>query len=142
MIDQGPELTLPLGTRIARHSHSCGSALNPLPVIVPPTWNKSSGVVGLRDVWKQAASELASADNIVVIGYSFPVTDMFFKYLFALGSDSDTHLEKFIVVNGPSGENTRTKFESLLGPMSLGGFTLYPFVFSGIDQIIKDVLDI
>ena len=142
MIDQGQELALPLGTRIAGQSHSCGTALDFLPVIVPPTWNKSSGVDSLRDVWKQAAAELASADNIVVIGYSFPVTDMFFKYLFALGSDSDTHLEKFIVVNGPSGESTRAKFEALLGPMSSRGFIFHPFVFSGVGHIIKDVLDI
>ena len=140
IIDQGQELSLPLGTRIAGQTHSCGTPLDPLPLLVAPTWNKSSSASGLHDVWKRAAMELGSAENIVVIGYSFPVTDMFFKYLFALGSDSDAHLDKFIVVNGPNGEDTRGKFEGLLGPMSARGFTFYPFLFSGASNIIKDVL--
>ncbi len=142
MIDQGRELQLCLGRRIAGQSHACGSLLGPLPVIVPPTWNKSSGLNSLRNVWKQAAEELTTADNIMVIGYSFPTTDMFFKYLFALGSDSDTHLEKFVVVNGPGGELTRERFENLLGPMSRNGFEFYPSVFSGVSHIIKNVLEL
>jgi len=142
VIDQGRALALPLGTRIAGQSHVCGTPLDPLPLLVPPTWTKSSSTGGLRDVWKRAAMEIGSAENIVVIGYSFPITDMFFKYLFALGSDSDTHLEKFIVVNGPQGESTRDKFEDLLGPMSSRGFAFYPFVFSGAGHIIKDVLGV
>lgn len=140
-IDQGRELPLPLGTRIAGQIHSCGTRLDPLPLLVPPTWNKSSSTSGLREVWKRAATELASAENIVVIGYSFPITDMFFKYLFALGIDSDTHLERFIVVNGPDGESTKAKFEGLLGPMSANGFIFYPFVFSGSNHIFKELLE-
>lgn len=142
MIDQGRELQLRLGSRIASQSHSCGSRLHPLPVIVPATWNKSSGLDSLRNVWRQAASELATADNIMVIGYSFPATDMFFKYLFALGSDSDIHLEKFVVVNGPGSETTRKRFENLLGPMSEKGFVFHPFVFSGVSHIIKEMLQL
>jgi NAD-dependent SIR2 family protein deacetylase len=130
------DLPLTLGTNIAGKHHSCGTALDPLPLIVPPTWNKSSSTApGLQEVWKRAAKELGSADNIVVIGYSLPLTDMFFKYLFALGIDSDTHLEKFIVINGPDGGNTESRFKGLLGPMTQGSFQFYPFLFSSASAI-------
>ena len=141
MMDYGKVLPLNLGTAISGKKHQCGSPLDPIPFIVPPTWNKSSEVGGLRNVWKRAARELGSAEQIIVVGYSLPPTDMFFKYLFALGSDSDTHLEKFIVINGPDGESTRSRFEALLGPMTSNGFKLFPFLFSGASGAIEDALD-
>ena len=76
----------------------------------------------------------------MVIGYSMPVTDTFFKYLFALGSDSDVHLERFVVINGPHGEESEQRFKDLLGPMSDKAFKYHPFVFSGAGNIIEDVL--
>ncbi len=136
------DLRLTYGTNITRKSHSCGVTLEPLPFIVPPTWNKSSSSApGLQDVWKRAAKELGNAENIIVIGYSLPPTDMFFKYLFALGINSDAHLEKFIVINGPNGESTRSQFEGLLGPMTEDSFQFYPFLFSGAIHIIEEALN-
>lgn len=142
LFDQGKELRLEYGTKIAWGlTHRCGNLLERLPFIVPPTWNKSSSALGgLQDVWKRAAKELGSAENIVVIGYSLRPTDIFFKYLFALGSDSDIHLEKFIVINGPEGKDTEARFRALLGPMTTGSFKFYPFVFNSNLHIIKEVL--
>jgi hypothetical protein len=65
---------------------------------------------------------------------------MFFKYLFALGINSDAHLEKFLVINGPKGDSTRSQFEGLLGPMTEGCFDFYPFLFSGAIHLIDAVL--
>ena len=45
--------------------------------IVPPTWDKTAHQNGLGEVWKQARIELESAENVFVIGYSLPETDMF-----------------------------------------------------------------
>jgi len=56
----------------------CGEQLRPQPVIVPPTWNKSSYHEVLSAVWATAARELSEADNIFVAGYSLPETDVFF----------------------------------------------------------------
>ncbi len=143
LIDMPDSLPLSYYLRFGRYPHRCGSSLDSLPVLVPPTWNKSSSTDGgLKDVWRRAAKELGSAENIVVIGYSMPPTDSFFKYLFALGSDSDIHLEKFIVINGPTGRSTRPHFEALLGPMTSQGFVFYEHVFTGAENIIKEVLDI
>ncbi len=144
LLDSPSELKLQLGTNIAGKIHlKCGAALDPIPFLVPPTWNKSSTTsAGLQEVWRRAAKELGSAENIVVIGYSLPPTDTFFKYLFALGTDSDVHLEKFIVINGPNGQNTEARFKALLGPMTADAFKFYPFVFSGVQHILKEVLGI
>ena len=41
-----------------------------LPMIVPPTWNKSQYHAALSRVWSLAAQELTEAEDIYVIGYS------------------------------------------------------------------------
>ena len=136
-----PVLRLNLGSRIAGKHHSCGTPLEPEPVSVPPTWNKSASTRDLEMVWQRAAREIGSAENIIVIGYSFPKTDMFFKYLFALGSHSDTHLESFTVINGPNSEAVKAQFADLLGPMSSDGFKYYEFLLAGSEHIVKEILD-
>jgi hypothetical protein len=66
-------------------------------VIVPPTWNKAQYHGAIAHVWERAAKELSEAENIVVIGYSLPDADDFFRYLFALGTVGDTLLEHIVV---------------------------------------------
>ena len=77
----------------------CDKPLGGSPVIIPPTWNKTDYHGNLAQVWKTAADELASAENIFLIGYSLPKTDLFFRYLFALGTESTTRLKRFWVFN-------------------------------------------
>ncbi len=142
VLDQPKDLKLELGSRISGKQHGCGNALDPIPFLVPPTWHKVSDSGELRGVWRKAARELASAENIIVIGYSFPVTDTFFRYLFALGSDSEVHLEKFVVMNGERGAETIPQFARLLGPMSQRALIEHDFVFAGASAqgVIRDVL--
>lgn len=47
------------------------------PVIIPPTWNKANFHDDLLDVWRESAEELETADNLIVIGFSLPETDIF-----------------------------------------------------------------
>lgn len=77
----------------------CGQLIGGPPVIVPPTWNKTGYHNDLAMVWRKASEELASAENIFVIGYSLPQTDLFFRYLFALGTESVTRIKRFWVFN-------------------------------------------
>jgi hypothetical protein len=122
--------------------HKCGATLEQLPFIVPPTWNKSSSTTpSLQDVWMRAAKALASAENIIVIGYSLPTSDMFFKYLFALGINSDVHLDKFIVINGSDAEKSRESFKALLGPMTEDSFQLHTVLFSQSINLINNFLN-
>src|SRR5262249_24968142 len=66
--------------------------------LVPPTWNKTH-YQGLSNIWRRAAEEFAKAENIFIIGYSMRETDVFFRYLFSLGSQGKTRLRNFWVFN-------------------------------------------
>jgi NAD-dependent SIR2 family protein deacetylase len=68
-------------------------------LIVPPAWNKEEYRPLLNNVWKSAASEIATAQRLVVIGYSMPETDKFFQYLLALSLQKNRLLDQVVVVN-------------------------------------------
>ena len=77
---------------------TCGGSLNTR-LIVPPTWNKEAYRPQLESVWKRAEQELASAQRILVIGYSMPQSDKFFQYLLALSLADNRVLDEVTVVN-------------------------------------------
>ncbi|MCD4829992.1 MAG: hypothetical protein K8R90_11235 [Candidatus Cloacimonetes bacterium] len=49
------------------------------PLLVPPTWNKQvhPHFVG---IWQQATECVRECEKLVFIGFSFPITDQYFKY--------------------------------------------------------------
>ncbi len=69
------------------------------PFIVPPTWNKGIEEGFLRPVWSAALQELISAGRIFIVGYSFPETDQFFKYLLGLALAQNDNLLEIWIVN-------------------------------------------
>jgi NAD-dependent SIR2 family protein deacetylase len=97
--------------------HDCNGAKGDgLSVIVPPTWNKATGHREIVTVWRRAVKHLSDARHIIVIGYSLPPSDQFFRYLYALGTVSATRLEKFWLIDpdsAPGGAGDR--FRDLLG---------------------------
>ncbi len=126
----------------------CGEPLEEDPFIVPPTWNKAAFHEQIETVWKRAALELKDAENIFVLGYSFPETDMFFRYLFALGVDMRTILRGFYVYNPDP--NVEERFKSLLGSGIEQRFKFYeePFemavsqIYASHFQNIREILGI
>ena len=82
------------------------------PFIVPPALAKTEGQAKIGKVWRVAAQELSEAERIVVIGYSIPSTDTFFRHLFALGTVGDRSLRTAVMVNndGPA----QARFKQLL----------------------------
>ena len=111
-----PKGKLRIGQKIDLHEHrECGQALDPEPVVIPPTWSKSAHHNRLSRVWSQAAEELSDADHIVVIGYSLPESDAFFRYLYGLGTVGEQALRSFSVYD-PNPEGVKERFEDLLGP--------------------------
>lgn len=113
----------------------CNTHLRDIPVLVPPTWSKSQHYLNLAPVWKRAARELGEAENIFVIGYSLPETDMFFRYLYALGSQSNTRIRRFWVFD-PDKENVEGRFRKLIGRGIEKRFDCRPKRFS---QAIPDI---
>ena len=84
------------------------------PMIIPPTASKVGLHRELSNVWGRAATRLAEANNIFVVGYSWPQTDHFFQQLYALGTVGRTILSRFWVFDiNPS---VRQRFhDELLG---------------------------
>ncbi|MBI5360759.1 MAG: SIR2 family protein [Planctomycetes bacterium] len=109
------------------------------PVLVPPTWNKGAYHSELRNVWRQAAKELSEAENIFIIGYSLPESDIFFKYLFALGTVGKAFLKKIWVYNpDPAVEN---RFKALIGKGIEKKFKFIQKPFSEVIYSIFNIID-
>jgi hypothetical protein len=83
-------------------------------MIVPPTWSKTAHYEAIAPVWRRAATHLAEARDIIVIGYSLPLTDELFRYLYALGSVGQRRLRRFWVIDSDQSGDVRQRFENLL----------------------------
>jgi hypothetical protein len=83
------------------------------PFLIPPTWNKMAYNKDLKNIWHNAAIELRDAKYLLIIGYSLPETDSFFKYLLALGTLSDARIRKFLVINPDN--KCEAKYREIIG---------------------------
>ena len=110
-----PHVIYDLGSNMNARGIGGGITLQGPPVIVPPTWNKESYHGQLSNVWASAAHQLSTAQNIIVIGYSLPETDSFFRYLYALGSESATRIRNFVVIDPDPTETVFSRFRTLIG---------------------------
>jgi hypothetical protein len=110
------------------------------PVIVPPSWNKSDYHQTLSDVWAAAAKHLSEAEHIFIIGYSLPLTDSFFRHLFALGSVGKSPLRQFAVYDTePSGGAVDVRFQQMLGPGSMARYQYHSMTFARAIGEIKNM---
>ena len=133
---------LEIGSKLSTLPHSCGKKLSNDPVIIPPTWNKTEYHGQLSRVWKDAAKELSEAENIFVIGYSFPESDLFFRYLFGLGTISDADIQRFWVFNPDSEGPLKARFKHLVGPGVERRYRFEDTTFEGAIPIIMKEFNI
>ena len=84
------------------------------PLLIPPTWRKNVGG-HLEAIWDEALRALRNATRIIVIGFSMPPVDMYFKYLIAEGLRENISLHKIIFVN-PSIDELRQRALQLFRP--------------------------
>jgi hypothetical protein len=105
----------------------CGGHGEKEPIIIAPALSKGDAQSGIGRVWQRAAANLAEAEDILVIGYSFPRNDEFFRYLFALGTIGQVRPKNFIVYNPD--ERVKTRFEEFLGPVMRQRFDIKPIAF-------------
>jgi len=75
----------------------CNSNLRPL--LIPPSWDKGVREKQIQEVWRQALDMLRTAKRIYIIGYSFPETDQYFRYLLYVGLKENEYLEKIMIIN-------------------------------------------
>jgi NAD-dependent SIR2 family protein deacetylase len=130
---------LPVTAQLPKMEH-CGTKVSDVPFLVPPTWNKNATNPSLLNVWKRAAQELTTAENIFVIGYSLPATDLFFRYLFALGTTGPTRIKRFWVFNRDPTGATESRFRELVGPALRARFRYIPCLLSGVASILSTQL--
>lgn len=96
-------------------SRCCNERYPATPLLVPPSFDKTSNHSRLHHVWARAAKELSRANRIIIVGYSLPETDAFFRYLFALGTDRGAHIEKVYVLDPDPTGNVRKRFDEIIG---------------------------
>ena len=107
--------TIPIISRLNREKcKQCGHPLQLDPLIIPPTWNKTTYHDQIGEVWRRAADELKEVEHIFVLGYSLPATDWFFNYLYGLSVEMETPVQGFHVYNPDM--NVKGRFQALLGP--------------------------
>jgi hypothetical protein len=139
--DRTITVALDVGAAIGQYQHCTGKPCEPDPVIVPPTWNKAE-YQQVANVWKHAARHLSEAENIIVIGYSLPESDQFFRYLFALGTIGDARPQRFWVVDPDPRGHVKERFKRLLGPSFESRFRVFPMSFSDAIPQVEAALQI
>ena len=97
------------------------------PALVPPSWNKTQYHAAFGNVWRRAAQEIAAAEEIVIVGYSMPQSDAFFRDLLALGLAGPARLKHFVVINPDPKVGGR--IQGLLGPAVGNRFRAYTSTF-------------
>ncbi len=138
---QHPEhkyLLVPIGSRLSELSSKQNNQVTGEAVLVPPTWNKAETHRSLSMVWQRAASALSQAENIFVVGYSMPETDVFFRYLYALGTVGPTMLKRFWVFDPDKTDSVRKRFSALLGPGAKARFQYFEKDFSEAIPILTE----
>jgi len=84
---------------------SCGSPMNPL--IIAPTLLKSYKARPFGSVWTEATRVLAKADEIIVVGYSLPVTDLRAKWLFRESTAGERPIHILLFDKSPEEDKLR-----------------------------------
>jgi hypothetical protein len=95
--------------------------------IVPPTWNKSDSEIRL--LWEYAYKELMAAKRIIVIGYSFPETDIYVKSLLALALNENKLLQNIYFIN-PNEDIAKNSAMALLDKYFEKYCAYHPWKFS------------
>lgn len=77
------------------------AGLPSMPLIIPPVKNKSYDFFGdlFKTLWSRAEDALAAADEIVIIGYSFPKTDIQSDKLFHRAFSRRATIPKITIVD-------------------------------------------
>lgn len=87
-----------------------------MPLIIPPVRKKSYNLFGdlFANLWKDAENRLAHADEIVIIGYSFPRTDLQSNSLFLNAFLRRATVPRIVIID-PAPEKVAEKFRFEFG---------------------------
>jgi hypothetical protein len=90
---------------------SSDEGLVSMPLIIPPVKDKEYDLFGslFKNIWEKAEDELSKAEEIHIIGYSFPITDIRTDALFKKAFLKRNDIPKIIILN-PSPETIVERF--------------------------------
>ena len=85
------------------------------PYIIPPVMDKNIfyNHIAIRSLWQQAEKLLKEAEEIYIIGFSFPPTDLSVRYLFQ--SAQREHTAKVYVINPDTEKELRKNYDLVFG---------------------------
>jgi hypothetical protein len=91
--------------------------------IVPPTWRKQATKPAFGAQWGHISQDLQNVRRIVFIGYSLPITDLYFRHFLALSLADNAHLPKVYVINPHIHKEggVRDNFLDLFDPLAREG---------------------
>ena len=82
-----------------------------MPLIIPPVKNKDYEHFGklFSQLWQKAEDSLIKADKIIIIGYSFPITDIQTDIMFKTAFSKRISMPRIVIVD-PVPENIVNRF--------------------------------
>jgi len=105
--------------------------------IVPPTWNKSDINPNILNAWKLAYKALVEANYIQIIGYSFPATDTYVKYLLSSAVMKAFNLKKIdVICKDDSNGTIRKKYKEFIN------FKYYRFINGDVREYLFKNYDV
>jgi hypothetical protein len=106
------------------------SGLTSMPLIIPPVKQKKYDMFGclFGNLWEKAENALREADHIIIIGYSFPITDQQSNELFIKAFMKRTTIPRISIID-PAPQNIVEKFKHSFG-IPPGNLKVYEDYFS------------
>ena len=128
------------GSELHRESESALRVNDKVPLIVPPTTEKSAFFrhESMRQIWTQAALAIGECDRLFVIGYSLPVTDLAIRLFLIDSGSTGAPKKELLIVNSDPGavrryrellESTFDVRDSYIGPDAVERF---------VDDVCRD----
>lgn len=101
------------------------------PYIIPPALDKNAfyNHIAIRSLWQQAERLLKNADEIYIIGFSFPQTDLSVRYLFQ--SALRTSKPNIYVINRAKEDELRPVYQDVLQGQCVD------YKYTGSDDVVE-----
>ncbi len=112
-----------------------------MPLIVPPSWDKTQFREILGNIWKEAGKEIREAKRIFIIGYSLPDADLYFRFLlYTTLSFNRNEPEIYLIDHAGGYDNISRRLRTIFSETYFSRHFHEQFGRTGIEQFINDRL--
>jgi hypothetical protein len=96
----------------------------------------------MAPVWSAAVDALAGAEQIIIIGYSMPITDTFLSYLIGLALARNPHLDRVVVVNLDGSDQLKDRYQRVFARSLINRMKLLFLVSSFAEFVMYEMHDV